>query len=93
MLRTTLLTLTLIALAPSFAHAGDIDDASTADASPAHSGKPKASAPLRPSARKADAKAMMMPQSAAATLYPAPAGLKIPASNATRPRGIYTSPY
>lgn len=56
-------------------------------------GNPAAGAQLRPTGRKADTKAMMMPQGAAATLYPTPSGLKPPAANAARARDIYKSPY
>ncbi|WP_193788515.1 hypothetical protein [Caballeronia insecticola] len=56
-------------------------------------GNPAAGAQLRATARKNDTKTMMQPQGAAATLYPAPAGLKPPAANAARARDIYKSPY
>ncbi|MDR5772341.1 MULTISPECIES: hypothetical protein [unclassified Caballeronia] len=58
-------------------------------------GNPGAGAQLRATGRRNDAataKAMLMPQGAAATLYPTPAGLKPPA-NAARARDIYKSPY
>jgi len=56
-------------------------------------GNPAAGAQLRPTGRMGDTKAMMMPQSAAAALYPTPNGLKPPAANAARARDIYKSPY
>jgi hypothetical protein len=56
-------------------------------------GNPGAGAQLRPTGRKPDTKTMMMPQGAAAALYPTPNGLKPPAANAARARDIYKSPY
>ncbi|KIG07719.1 hypothetical protein BurMR1_0549 [Burkholderia sp. MR1] len=47
---------------------------------------------VRRAGRNADAKAMMMPQGAAATLYRTPNGMKPPAG-AMRQREIYKSPY
>jgi len=55
-------------------------------------GNPGAGAQLRAVGRKGDAKAMLMPEGAAATLYPTPNGLKAPAK-AARARDIYKSPY
>ncbi|MDR5855166.1 hypothetical protein P9239_08030 [Caballeronia sp. LZ062] len=55
-------------------------------------GNPGAGAQLRRVARNDDAKAMLMPQGAAATLYPTPNGFKAPAK-AARARDIYKSPY
>ncbi|WP_321796417.1 hypothetical protein [Caballeronia sp. J97] len=96
-LRTALLSLAMTALAPSFAHAGDDADASPTDKLLAQQngyvGNPAAGARLRSGTHKADSKAMMMPRSAAATLYPAPPGLKAPAPTAARARDIYKSPY
>ncbi|WP_250513746.1 hypothetical protein [Caballeronia sp. INDeC2] len=93
-LGTALLSLAMTALAPLTAHA---DDASPTDKlltqQNGYVGNPAGGARLRPSARKADAKAMMMPKSAAAALYPSPAGLNPPAGNAPRARDIYKSPY
>jgi len=57
-----------------------------------YAGNPGAGAQLRRVGRNADAKAMMMPQAAAATLYRTPEGLKPPAK-AVRAREIYKSPY
>ncbi|BBU28200.1 hypothetical protein BTHE68_19340 [Burkholderia sp. THE68] len=97
-LRTALLSLAMTALAPTAAHAGDVADASPTDRLLAQQngyvGNPAGGARLRPSAPKADAKSMMTPKSAAATLYPAPPGLKAPAANnPARARDIYKSPY
>ncbi|SAK74422.1 hypothetical protein AWB80_04227 [Caballeronia pedi] len=97
-LRTALLSMTMIALAPTAAHAGDVADASSTDKLLAQQngyvGNPAGGARLRPSGRNADAKSMMMPRSAAATLYPVPPGLKAPAANnPARARDIYKSPY
>jgi hypothetical protein len=57
-------------------------------------GNPGAGAQLKRTGRKDDAntKAMMMPEAAAASLYPTPNGLK-PPKNAARVRDIYKSPY
>ncbi|SAL00641.1 hypothetical protein AWB78_05988 [Caballeronia calidae] len=104
-LRTALLSLAMTVLAPcalaaaSAAHAQTdlAGDVSSMDALLAQQngyvGNPAGGARLRPGARNADAKSMMMPRSAAATLYPAPPGLKPPVSNAARARDIYKSPY
>ncbi|EKS73215.1 MULTISPECIES: hypothetical protein [Caballeronia] len=96
-MKHALLWLAIAAFAPSFAYAGDSADTPSMDALLAQQngyvGNPAGGARLRPGTRKADAKAMMMPRSAAATLYPAPSGLKAPASNAARARDIYKSPY
>ncbi|SAK76250.1 hypothetical protein AWB76_04991 [Caballeronia temeraria] len=96
-LRAAFLSLALGALAPSLAHADDLADASSMDAllgqQNGYVGHPAGGARLRPDTRKTGAKALMKPRSAAATLYPAPPGLKAPASNAARARDIYKSPY
>jgi hypothetical protein len=96
-LRTALLSLTMTALVPSAVQAGDAADPSATDKLLAQQngyvGNPAGGARLRPSRPKADARAMMMPKSAAAALYPAPAGLNPPAANAARSRDIYKSPY
>ncbi|WP_244815425.1 hypothetical protein [Caballeronia sp. Lep1P3] len=55
-------------------------------------GNPGAGAQLRRAPRNGDAKAMLMPEGAAATLYPAPGGYKAP-PKAARARNIYRSPY
>ncbi|MDR5737716.1 hypothetical protein [Caballeronia sp. LZ016] len=57
-----------------------------------YAGNPGARAQLRRVGRNPDAKAMMMPQGAAATLYRTPDELKPPA-RAARPVQIYKSPY
>ncbi|MDR5757926.1 hypothetical protein [Caballeronia sp. LZ035] len=58
-----------------------------------YAGNAGAGARMRATGRKPDTKATMMPQGAAAALYPTPNGLKPPAANAARARDIYKSPY